>query len=572
MRTVRGIPLLFAVSGLAALLTYAGSDWSALQAQAGVALTGRVISDAEGPMEGVVVTARKEGSTISMSVVTDNRGRYNFPEAKLGSGDYQLKIRAIGYEILGPTAIDVRGGVTASADIKLRPTIDLAAQLTNAEWLTSMPGSDQQKKFLLSCNSCHSYQPIVNSTHDAGKFLQVFERMAGYYPGSTLLHPQRLVGAARRNLGGGAGSAMGGEGMSADPRAKVAADWLATVNLSKGPIRDYPFKTLPRPSGRATRVIVTEYDLPRKTIEPHDVIVDSDGMVWYSDFGALLLGKMYPKTGRVTEYPIPLIKEGFPVGTLDLEADRDGNLWVGLMYQGGVAKLERTTGKVQTWSVPKEWQTDATQQSFASPTFSHVDGKVWVKNSDRAQILRLDPATGKWENFGTFTDPETKRTIGSYGINADHNNNLYMLDFNAGSIGILDGATKKLEILRTAIPNSRPRRGSVDAGNRLWFGEYDGNAIGMLDPKTRQIKEWPVPTPWSNPYDVVIDKNGEAWTGSMMSDRIVRLDTRTGQFTEYLLPNPTNIRRVWVDNSTNPVTFWVGSNHGASIVKLEPLD
>jgi len=290
MRTVRGIPLLFAVSGLAALI-YAGSDWSALQAQAGVALTGRVISDAEGPMEGVVVTARKEGSTISMSVVTDNRGRYNFPEAKLGSGDYQLKIRAIGYEILGPTAIDVRGGVTASADIRLRPTIDLAAQLTNAEWLTSMPGSDQQKKFLLSCNSCHSYQPIVNSTHDAGKFLQVFDKMAGYYPGSTLLHPQRLVGAARRNLGGGAGSAMGGEGMSADPRAKAAADWLATVNLSKGPIRDYPFKTLPRPSGRATRVIVTEYDLPRKTIEPHDVIVDSDGMVWYSDFGALLLGR-----------------------------------------------------------------------------------------------------------------------------------------------------------------------------------------------------------------------------------------------------------------------------------------
>jgi hypothetical protein len=57
-----------------------------------------------------------------------------------------------------------------------------------------------------------------------------------------------------------------------------------------------------------------------------------------------------------------------------------------------------------------------------------------------------------------------------------------------------------------------------------------------------------------------------------MSDRILRLDTKTGRFIEYLLPNPTNIRRVWVDNSTNPVTFWVGSNHGASIVKVEPLD
>ena len=69
-----------------------------------------------------------------------------------------------------------------------------------------------------------------------------------------------------------------------------------------------------------------------------------------------------------------------------------------------------------------------------------------------------------------------------------------MLDFNAGNIGILNGATKKLEIFRTAIPNSRPRRGSVDSQNRLWFAEYDGNAIGVLNPKTKQIKEWPVPT------------------------------------------------------------------------------
>jgi virginiamycin B lyase len=52
----------------------------------------------------------------------------------------------------------------------------------------------------------------------------------------------------------------------------------------------------------------------------------------------------------------------------------------------------------------------------------------------------------------------------------------------------------------------------------------------------------------------------------------VRLDTKTGDATEYLLPRSTNIRRVFVDNTTTPVTFWVGSNHGASIVKLEQMD
>ena len=34
----------------------------------------------------------------------------------------------------------------------------------------------------------------------------------------------------------------------------------------------------------------------------------------------------------------------------------------------------------------------------------------------------------------------------------------------------------------------------------------------------------------------------------------------------------TNVRRVFVDNSTTPVTFWVGNNHHGKIVKLEPLD
>ena len=81
-----------------------------------------------------------------------------------------------------------------------------------------------------------------------------------------------------------------------------------------------------------------------------------------------------------------------------------------------------------------------------------------------------------------------------------------------------------------------------------------------------------MPTPWSAPYDVTVDKNGEAWTASMINDQVDRLDPKSGQVTEYPLPRETNIRRVFVHNSTSPVTFWVGNNHRAAIVKLDPLD
>ena len=58
----------------------------------------------------------------------------------------------------------------------------------------------------------------------------------------------------------------------------------------------------------------------------------------------------------------------------------------------------------------------------------------------------------------------------------------------------------------------------------------------------------------------------------MSNDYVIRLNTKTEEFITYLLPHTTNIRRVNIDNSTNPPTFWVGNNHGASIIKIETLE
>jgi streptogramin lyase len=435
----------------------------------------------------------------------------------------------------------------------------VASQLTDAEWLASMAGTDNQKRFLLACNSCHTLERIVRSSHDAAEFLQVFRRMSGYYPGSTPLHPQRLVGDIERNITRGA-------------NLEAAAQYLAGINLSGSTGWEYPLKLFPRPTGRATRVVFTEYDMPRATIEPHDVIVDS-GMVWFAEFGDQFLGKMDPSTGKVTEYPIPELKKGFPTGTLDLEAGADGRtLWIGLMYQAGVARFDKTSESFQLFALPAEWQSNDAQMGMVTPTHADVDGKVWTKNNAQNALIRIDLKSGKLESLGTPKDPNTNRTIFPYGIPADHQNNLYLLDFAGEQIARVDAKTGKIAAYKTPTANSRPRRGRVDAQDRLWFAEYGGNAIGLFDPKTEKITEWQVTTPWSAPYDVMPDERGEVWAGGMFTDRVTRLDPRSGEVTEYLLPRSTNMRRVFVDSSTNPPTFWTGSNHGASIVKLEPLD
>jgi virginiamycin B lyase len=523
----------------------------------GTALMGQVSSDKEGPMEGVLVGAKQDGSTITIDVVSDDQGRYSFPSSKLGPGHYSLKIRAVGYELDGPKAVDVASGTPTTADIKLRSAKNLAAQLSNGEWMASVPGTDAQKRVLLNCTGCHTLERIVRSTHSADEFVEVIQRMGLYAQGSTPAHPQLLVG--------------GREAGRADA-VQASAEWLASVNLSSTEKLEYPLKTLPRPKGRATRVIITEYDLPRKTAQPHDVVLDSTGMAWYSDFAGQFFGKLDPKTGKATEYPIPVLKQGFPIGSLELQLDKDENVWLALMYQGGIAEFDRKTEKLQMYPLPKELQKNHTQESMVMPVYCNVDGKVWTNNQDDHSILQLDVKTGVYENLGTFPIPGAGRNISAYGIPADHENNLYLLDFAADNIGVINAKTKQFKVYPTPTRDSRPRRGSVDAQNRLWFAEYGANAVAMFDPKTEKIQEWKVPTPWSAPYQAVTDKNGEVWTGSMFTDRIIRLDPKNGQVTEYLLPRETNIRRVFVDDSTTPVTFWVGNNHGASIVKLEPLD
>ncbi|HZO46259.1 MAG TPA: carboxypeptidase regulatory-like domain-containing protein [Xanthobacteraceae bacterium] len=530
------------------------------QAQTAPALSGQVTSAQEATMEGVLVNLKREGSTITTTVVTNEQGRYAFPADRVQPGKYTVSIRAVGYILDGPKSVEIPAAGNATADLKLNRARNIHLQLSNAEWMASLPGTDRDKQFLTGCTGCHTLQRIFSAQHDVDEWIQVFNRMGRYFPGSTPSQPQLLVSGGERS-----------ERPRVDPKiAQAAAQFLVDVSLTNPEAKEYDFKSLPRPKGRATRVIITEYDLPRKNAYPHDVVVDADGQAWYSDFGSQVMGVLDPKTGKVIDYDIPVVRPEQPKGTLDLQLDRDGNLWIAMMYQSAIAKMDRQTRKLTVYPFPKEWLGFTTQASMVAPRFSHVDGKVWTNNQETREYYRLDLATGKFENTGKAID-KNGRQISAYGIPTDHDNNLYLLEFGGTSIGRRDAKTLDVEIWRTPFPNSRPRRGGVDHLNRLWFAEYHGG-IAMFDPKTNTIKEWMTSTKWDNPYAVMPTRSGEAWTGSMHTDLVTRLFTESGDMVQYLLPRTTNIRRVFVEETGPRPVLWVGSNHGASIVKVEPLD
>jgi virginiamycin B lyase len=244
------------------------------------ALTGKVTSPAEGAMEGVIVGAKKAGSTITIWVVSNAQGQYSFPRERLEPGKYAIRVRAAGYEL----GYELHELPAASVDLPAHPVqLDLqlnkvtsvsklAMQLSNGEWLMSVPGTREQKLLLGGCVNCHTLQRVLFSRFGADEMAQVVQRMSQHTNNSSPMHPWFRPEGTRP-----AGSNARPPAAGPTPFSK----YLSSINLSATDTFEFPLKTLPRPKGKATQVIYTSYDLPRPDASPHDEVFDAQGNVWY---------------------------------------------------------------------------------------------------------------------------------------------------------------------------------------------------------------------------------------------------------------------------------------------------
>ena len=178
-------------SALGALAAVAVGIWfvaTPARAQPTAALSGRVTSAAEGAMEGVLVSAKRDGSTKTVTVVSRADGRYSFPRDRLEPGRYAVSVRAVKYVLAEPEQhVNVAAGSAAALDLALRESnpLELALQLTDPEWFASYPLDDRTKwELFRDCSRCHTMRRPSMSTYDAEELAWVLQRMV-YSAGSS---------------------------------------------------------------------------------------------------------------------------------------------------------------------------------------------------------------------------------------------------------------------------------------------------------------------------------------------------------------------------------------------------
>ena len=507
-----------------------------------------LVKSAKGDLlEGIMVQLISQRSAIRTTVYSNADGRYEFP--KLDAGTYTLRIaRPLefapyvreGVRIDGTTALDDITLERITKSDVLPPTPEIAAQLTGSEWLLSLPGTGAEKRLMtINCNWCHSYQQIFRNRYDEEGWRKILYRMI-HGAGSPLIN----VNERGR--------------FPPEDEARLVK-WLASV---RGPdSKDPPFVTLPRPQGRQTRVVITEYELPRLELATHDVSGDSKGHIWYSPHRSSYIGRLDPRSGAVAEYRVPPVPAGALPGTHWIYVDPKDIVWGSENWAHNIWRLEPKTE--QFTRIP--WKVKEPVNSPMGGNYA-VDPEGFIWKARDKKVAKIAAMTGD-----LVTAFVLNKFPGTYG-SAVSKDGLY---FGGGAWprdGVVVANTRTGEVFEPdTSPNSGPARGEFDPQGNYWAGGR-GGVLVKFDTTEKRIHEYPLPTPYASTYTTQVDKNGEVWGGEMHSGRYFRFNPKTERWTEYVLPEPYGIdRESWIDNSTDPVTVWY-VDHEGWLVRIQPMD
>ena len=531
---------------------YKGANAPASQTKLYSALIGGpkgAVKNARGEaIEGIMVQLIADNTAIRTTVVSHEDGRYEFPTVPAGS--YTLRVaKPKEFYPFSKAKVEIKGSETLDDITLIRvtpgeflpPFETIAAQLTGSEWLQNLPGTGEEKKTLtVYCNFCHEYQQIFRNRYDEAGWARIVFRMT-HGAGSPLINI--------RNPGR----------LTPEEEAKFA-HWLATA---RGPdSKDPNFVVQPRPMGRQTKVIITEYELPRLDISGHDTGGDAQGRVWYSTHRSSYVGRLNPNNGHVEEFRVPLPPEANSLpGTHWIFVDPKGSIWGSENWAHNIWTVDASLKNFKRvpWNV---------QEPINSPMGGNYalddEGNIWRLRE--GEVSRISGADGhkmeaiKTKKFASTYGSAVSKDYRYFGGGAWPKDGVVVYDRKTGEVYEADTS-----------PNSGPARGEFDPSGNYWAAGRGGSLI-KFDIKTKRVHEYPLPTPYTSLYTANADKNGEVWAGELNGGHYLRFDPKTEQFTAYTLPEPFSMdRESWIDNSTSPVSVWY-IDHDGWLVHIQPLD
>ena len=607
-----GSRVMFLALGLAAVALSATLPAISETAASSIELTGTARGADGTPMEGVAVSAKAEGSSVTTSVWTNQNGAYAFPA--LEGGRYQVWAQALGFD--RPVAdVTVTAGKAMQQNFTLKPTEIIPRSLSTAEWMQSLPEEtsfDRRMKMVVlnNCSNCHLPANWLEKRFDEASWETILDYMEKIAPDGDV--PENSAGDPPGRRAGGAEFPAGELDANGNPvsvHAKLMKfyrkDLVEYLTRVAGPkplvLKARPF---PRPTGVATQIVVTEYDLPFERprgvgkLDPRTgkvaFLAARDGKTVVQEVP--VMGRNEYRTG--SDWSWGTRDEHLERGTHDIAIGTDGNVYFGmnamssdptrnLIWYGGsrgFVSLDVKTNAIKVYP--------GLEYPLSHGTQVDTKGNVW--GSFGLGFARLNIASGQITQFNTVT-PYSR----PYDLGVDRFDNAWVSQLAIDKLAVVDGRTfdvkevalpplkspdlrpEDIEIFNTvgswdhnAAPGQQgPRRMSGDLkGDYVYSGLYWAGGIAQIDARTKTfVKIHSVPEMrWAQPYKPIADKNHMVWFSNSAADMLGQLNPTTGKITLYQLPTRgTNSRHLAVDDTTPIPTVWVPYTGAGKIARVQ---
>ncbi len=507
------------------------------------------------PVSGAFVKLKNADRRLTFMVVSQAKGK--FEAANLPTGKYA--VQAVGNEFQSDWSapVDVSAGKRATANVSL--TAKRAAALAPA-WPGRPPGLDgdevigegappalpegEGKRIVENrCTGCHNTVRIVGNRVDREQW-------------------QATVSQMRDNM-----QALPAEKQMTDQEAKVVLDYLA-ANFPPMPTPD-PNSRLPRNllKGKETQYVAVEYEMANHNAEPHDVTVDLNGNAWANERTGGNLAHLDPTNFSFEEVALP--------------PGDSKKLRLGAITRGPIGMIWFVDGGANN----RFWSFDPVSRAFTaypapklpkgaiSGNTMRVDANnqtVWETAIASNTIAKLDIATKKVTYFTVPEGAKRGQNATPYGMAISRDGKVWFAENSFDLIGRVDPETGKVDEFPIPVKSAVPRRMGADADGNIWVGLHGAGKLLKIDYASGEMTPYTPPTANAGTYSVSVDlKHNLIWVSEQQADKIARFDPKTGEWLEFPLPDAeSDSRRIEIDPN-NPNRVWWSGNIPARIGYVE---
>ena len=543
---VAAAAIIFAISPASA-----GENYGSLQ--------GVVKSPSGQPVSGAFVRLRNPDKRLTFMVISQNGGA--FAATDLPAGNYTVQAIEGKNQSAVSSAVAVAAGKASKIDVALT---NARGPMLAAAWPDRIPEDkfdalpkdakalpEGQYKQLVAekCTVCHDVQRILGKRSTPANWAFTIKSMranmaAASLPDLTDQDANNILQYVTTNFH----PSPGGDDIN-------------------GRLPDYPM------TGQSMHYRVVTLDLPRRYSEPHDIASDPSGVAWAAERAGALI-RFDPKSYEFTEVRVPqgpAAADRQRLGNPQINAQ--GILWTAdgpnqrwLSYDTKAFNIANPGAPFHAYPWQVKGHGGAGGNSFALAP----DGTVWGTGMNK-EVRMLNPQTAE---FKFYESPSASRSPGAYGLAVAGDGSVWWAEDNTDAMARVDPKTGKVEEYK--LPDvgghALPRRMNSDWDGNLWVGVWQAGKLMKVDYKTKQMTMYQPKTASLGMYSVVADKkNHYIWVSAQQVDKIFRFNPATGEFVEFPLSYAQqDPRRIDIDPN-NPNRIFFSGNTADRIGYIELL-